>query len=300
MNADDLRTRVTALSQWKRASEQAPHKPLLLPLALSDLHNEGRRWLPYSEVEGRLPGLLREFGPHRNQANASYPFWRLQTDGIWTVRDADRFTRNSSGDVSVGQLRSAHAEAGFSGEAWRLLKGQPGLLGDLVSRILDTHFPETMHEDIRQALGLDTLYESAAPRPAADKRVRDPRFRDLVLNVYGRQCAVCGFQLRMGDALVGLDAAHIQWRQAGGPAVVQNGLALCVLHHKLFDRGVFTVLDGLKVAVSELANGQAALEMHLAPYHGAGLSRLVNQEYAPAVEYLFCHRKQVFQGPARS
>ena len=52
--------------------------------------------------------------------------------------------------------------AGFNDETYRLLKQQPGLLGDLVGRILDTHFPETMHDDIRQALGLDTLYETGA------------------------------------------------------------------------------------------------------------------------------------------
>jgi putative restriction endonuclease len=104
----------------------------------------------------------------------------------------------------------------------------------------------------------------------------------------------------MGDALVGLDAAHIQWHQAGGPAVVQNGMALCVLHHKLFDRGVFTVLEGLTVAVSELANGPGTLEVHLAPYHGRGLRGLVNQAYAPAGKYLAWHRAQVFQGLART
>jgi hypothetical protein len=32
-------------------------------------------------------------------------------------------------------------------------------------------------------------------------------------------------------------------------------------------RALFTVLDGLTVVVSELANGAAALEMHLTPYH---------------------------------
>ena len=83
------------------------------------------------------------------------------------------------------------------------------------------------------------------------------------------------------DALVGFDPAHIQWHQAGGPAVVQNGLALCVLHHKLFNCGVFTVLDELTVTVSDLANGAAAVEMHLAPYHGQGLRGSVNREYAP-------------------
>jgi putative restriction endonuclease len=144
-----------------------------------------------------------------------------------------------------------------------------------------------------------SLYEATVLRQQ-NVRPRDPRFREIVLNAYGRQCAVCGFSLRMGDALVGLDAAHIQWHQAGGPAVVQNGMALCVLHHKLFDRGVFTVLEGLTVAVSELANGPGTLEVHLAPYHGRGLRGLVNQAYAPAGKYLAWHRAQVFQGLART
>lgn len=34
-----------------------------------------------------------------------------------------------------------------------------------------------------------------------------------------------------------------------------NGVALCSLHHKLFDRGVFTVTESLDVVVSEQANG---------------------------------------------
>ena len=54
---------------------------------------------------------------------------------------------------------------------------------------------------------------------------------------------------------VALEAAHIKWHQAGGPDEESNGLALCTMHHKLFDRGVFTLSDKMKVIVSEIANG---------------------------------------------
>jgi putative restriction endonuclease len=40
---------------------------------------------------------------------------------------------------------------------------------------------------------------------------------------------------------LGLEAAHIKWFQAGGPDIEANGLAMCSLHHKLFDLGVFTI-----------------------------------------------------------
>jgi hypothetical protein len=46
---------------------------------------------------------------------------------------------------------------------------------------------------------------------------------------------------------VALDAAHIRWHQAGGPDEEANGLALRVLHHKLFDLGAFTVKEGMPV-----------------------------------------------------
>jgi hypothetical protein len=63
-------------------------------------------------------------------------------------------------------------------------------------------------------------------------------------------------------------------------------------------RTVFTVLDALTVAVSELANGPPTLEMHLAPYHRARAEGVVNQKYTSAGEYLAWHRAQVFQEPA--
>ena len=35
--------------------------------------------------------------------------------------------------------------------------------------------------------------------------------------------------------------AHIRWHQAHGPATIPNGIALCALHHELFDAGTFTL-----------------------------------------------------------
>jgi predicted restriction endonuclease len=50
-------------------------------------------------------------------------------------------------------------------------------------------------------------------------------------------------------------AAHIRWHLAHGPDVECNWLALCVLHHKLFDLGAFTLSQDGMLVVSELANG---------------------------------------------
>lgn len=69
---------------------------------------------------------------------------------------------------------------------------------------------------------------------AAQVRVRlhQRAFRERVLDAYRRQCAFC--HLRHQELL---DAAHIiPDSDPLGEPTVQNGLALCTLHHSAFDR----------------------------------------------------------------
>ncbi|MDP3611017.1 MAG: hypothetical protein Q8R98_04135, partial [Rubrivivax sp.] len=56
--------RFEALTIWQRAGERAPHKPLLLLLALG-LLSRGTTLVPFVEYEHKLADLLREFGPSR-------------------------------------------------------------------------------------------------------------------------------------------------------------------------------------------------------------------------------------------
>ena len=67
---------------------------------------------------------------------------------------------------------------------------------------------------------------------AVRRRLHQRSFREKVLDAYRRQCAFCRF--RHPELL---DAAHIDPdTEPEGEPVVQNGLALCKLHHAAFDR----------------------------------------------------------------
>ena len=141
------------------------------------------------------------------------------------------------------------------------LSADPGLAAAIASRILERHFPESLHQDILNAVGL-TLETTVT------RRKRDPAFRQRVLKAYEYRCAVCGFDVRLGSVSIALDAAHIRWHQAGGPETEDNGLALCVLHHKTFDLGAFTVREGV-LLVSDQANGTTGFQEALLAYHGS-------------------------------
>jgi hypothetical protein len=47
------------------------------------------------------------------------------------------------------------------------------------------------------------------------RATRDPQFRVRVLTVYGYTCAVCGFDVRLGETALGVEAQGFQhvWRR---------------------------------------------------------------------------------------
>jgi len=61
---------------------------------------------------------------------------------------------------------------------------------------------------------------------------------------------VNGLNAYLAGASMGIDAAHVRWFAFDGPDTLENGLALCVLHHKLFDLGVLGLDPKLRVQVS--------------------------------------------------
>jgi putative restriction endonuclease len=63
---------------------------------------------------------------------------------------------------------------------------------------------------------------------------------------------MCGFDGALGRNPVGLEAAHVRWHSQDGPDVVANGLALCALHHALFDLGVLGLTAEYRIRVSSL------------------------------------------------
>lgn len=65
-------------------------------------------------------------------------------------------------------------------------------------------------------------------------RAGQSKFQTDVISKQGAKCAVCDFCVPEG-----LDAAHLAPKSSLGSNDPRNGLVLCALHHRLFDRGLF-------------------------------------------------------------
>ncbi len=293
MDRKQIIQKFQTLNLWKRGGERAPHKPLLVLYAIGKLLRGEDRLIPYSDVEKNFKNLLSEFGPRRNFYLAQFPFWRLQNDGVWEVSDADKIGQSSSGDAYITDLRRYDVTGGFLEPIANQLLNDAKLAFEIVQNLLDAHFPSTLHEDILQTVGIEL------PLQVSPRQTRDPHFRENVLKAYEYKCAVCGFDVKLRHQPVALEAAHIKWHQAGGPDIEVNGLALCSLHHKLFDRGVFTLSEHLEVLVSEYANGSVGFEEWLMRFHGRTINFPQRHSYYPQGNFIGWHMKEVFKGASR-
>jgi putative restriction endonuclease len=280
---------------WKRGDQRAPHKPLLLLLAMSQCIHQKQRLIPFYWIDENLKKLLIDFGPNRKSYHPEYPFWRLQTSDIWEIESSSPLeSRQSNSDPSKSELMKKEAKGGFKTEVYEYLVSNRNIITELAELLLAENFPDSIHEDILQAISLDTNLENVK------RKKRDPLFRDRILKAYEYQCAVCGFNVRLGNSLVGLEAAHIKWHQAGGPDSEENGVSLCALHHKLFDRGAFTVDSNLDILVSDNAHGTNGFQEWLLKYHGKKLRHPQSKFYLPKITFVEWHVKEVFQGKYRT
>lgn len=267
-------------------------KPLLLLLLLSKFErgelSENR--VLFSDVEAPLGKLILRFGgrPGRHGSKPEQPFDHLQSSRFWNLVIPGVVRDNFARTLSCNQLRAPGCFAWLDEEVYQLLLRRPEARTHVEEHVLNRWWPETVHPEIRLALGLQGSDTDSVQAP------RNPEFARQVLENYRFRCAVCGFDALLNELPFGLDAAHIRWHSQQGPDTLDNGLALCKLHHWALDRGVITVRDReLTVQVSPhfIARDCAAVQ---------GLEKLEGCQLAsprglgPRDDHLIWHRRNVF------
>ncbi|PCJ81258.1 MAG: restriction endonuclease [Bacteroidetes bacterium] len=278
----DWLEKISKIKSWRRGDDYAPHKPLLLLLALGALRqNKELRW---SEVNDKLSQLLRKYGGKSGlNPRPLYPFIRLQNDELWVVEGFIGI----SGDAKKSDLDRVNP-IGYLEESFADALSKNDKLFDEIVGALISQFPETLIDDILVDVQLSQVSRQFV------RSKRDPKFRHEVLDAYDRACAICGNDIRVGDVTVGVEAAHIKPHAADGPCEISNGIALCLIHHKLFDRGAIGFNENMELLISERVNGIASKSLVWA-YDGqsANLPHKLSQK--PDLKYLAWHQKNILQ-----
>ena len=135
------------------------------------------------------------------------------------------------------------------------------------------------------------VIESRLPRPEALIR--------WLADVDHEQGAVASVGEELLAHAVGIEAAHVRWHSQQGPNDIANALALCALHHALFDLGVLGITEDCQIRVSSLyvARNEAGMAVDAL----AGKPLLIPRPQQPKVDviHISWHDNQVFKGTMR-
>jgi putative restriction endonuclease len=297
---DNVLQKISRLRTYQRGERRAPHKPLLLLIAIGELIR-GKEHLPYPAVEKSLMPLLRAFAPQvRNRHQPELPYWHLTSDGLWTVEGAESLPRQAGGFPRIAALRQTHGC--LDAELATVVSTDPVGTELVIERILREYFPQTIHEDIMAAVGIERPAQRMlrdAPLASAVVRYRNPRFREDVLRAYEHRCAATGFRAALAGSYFGCEAAHVRWHAYDGPDDVANGIALEPTMHKLFDAGAWTLTDDRRILVSsEFTGSEQALGL-LRNLHGKPLKDPLPGESLVSCAFIQWHREPELGGVFR-
>lgn len=109
--------------------------------------------------------------------------------------------------------------------------------------------------------------------------LRSRGFRQAIIQAYDYRCAICGFKLQSPNlSSWEVEAAHIVPNSFKGKDEMLNGLALCHLHHWIFDVGWFTLTDNY---IPQISSRVSSISGDFGRVGSYNLIRQLNEKKSP-------------------
>lgn len=230
----------------------------------------------------------------QNRGDIRLPFHALSNDGVWQVFDG-------TGQVSRAKETSIRARIP---DELLLLFAEPAFRIRLRQTLISSYFPAHEQVALLAAIGceaeLGALEAAAVAEDRATYRLaketgRSARFKTQVVTGYQFTCALTGYRLTTVDQAGIVEAAHIHAHAKSRNNDPANGLALTPTAHALFDLGLWSVSDDLRVLVKP-----ASVFRESGPAEGFSLRALTarplhlpsNSSIRPHPSHLGWHRKE--------
>lgn len=156
MTPEQFLERLAAVRIDRSHGGRAPHKPLMLLLALGrvGLRPEGRL-IPYETADERFKALWEEFGRPETPPHVHYPFGKLRNDDdLWEIPKESKLSRSRREDLLVSEAKRFGITGGFRPDVHDLLCRDPALVLRAAHQILSEYFPPSVHQDILDAVQL--------------------------------------------------------------------------------------------------------------------------------------------------
>lgn len=304
---------------WPEATfHRAPYKPLLL-LSIMDLMAQDVIVINLIRFDANLIDAFdlywtRIFGNDR-ESNPVMPFNHLRSERFWRLVDirgeiahVEHLDRNEV----FRRIRNQELLARFDDELFTLLRTSDSR--DLLRRVLIEQYfvPDvrpaiveagqitvTSFEYSRDLLnrtrGRFILRESPSGAETYQTEVRSAGFRRVVVEAYNHTCAICRVRIVTPEGRTSVAAAHIvPWSHSHNDDP-RNGMALCGLHHWVFDQGLIGVTPDFAVTISTLLTSEEQTAHSVLAYEGQTIHKPEDRVLWPARDALRWHLNNLFR-----
>lgn len=286
-------TRLNPASGRGACRGKAPHKPLLL-LSLIDLAEEGELT---ARAFTRSPNLVLRFRNYGGiiadrwptRLEFKMPFYHLSTQGFWEAFTAEMQAATSPDTCFVCELHTEFyellADAGFRLKARMIL----------ITKYFEPAERIAFFESLDLQAGRDgvpaieRVMQDAAE--AAKRKGRSARFAVRIVTEYRYTCALTGYRCFTTDGTSIVDAAHIEeWSKTQNDDL-SNGIALSKNAHWMFDEGLWSVDDQLRVLINPRRFTEHGPEvLRLAGFAGRHVQFDPGARLRPSIEHFRRHR----------
>lgn len=138
------------------------------------------------------------------------------------------------------------------------------------------------------------LPEGKERKAVVKVRVNQNFFREMILANYRSKCTVCS--LPEPGLLV---ASHIiPWSEDVSLRMnPRNGICMCALHDKAFDKGLITIGDNYRLIISKIIkrlHKEPSIQRGFTVYHDRKI--ILPDKFIPELEFIEFHRNNIFVG----
>ncbi len=275
--------------------DPAPHKPLLL-LCVIEMVEQGLLTEPKMTRSAELLLRFQSYWcivAHRRSARPDIrlPFHHLSNDGLWNPFTAD-------GRPSPNRDITDYC---IIEESLYALLFQPAFRTAARAVLVATYFPTeeqvglcTLTGLVWDALKLQPLRLPDSILSESTKQGRDARFRITIVSGYQFTCALTGHCVMSPSGAGMVEAAHIHDFAKSRNNEADNGLALCPNAHWMFDEGLWSISDDLRVLATEVSYHESSPAGEtLRMRHGKPLFFEPRSRLRPNPKHLAWHRENI-------
>ncbi|WP_082028791.1 HNH endonuclease [Xanthomonas sacchari] len=214
----------------------------------------GGRARPENEYRIQFTGVVP--AQHQDATTLLLGWHEIGVFAAWDIRKHENQDSGSpSAQIREDVLQNAYRNGfavGERGNGEVVAAFRPELIAEYSANIEDIH--DGSRAELEALNNLPNIELSEAERTYGRKKIvseivrayRAHDFSKRVLSAYSNACAACGLQLRL------VEAAHIvPVTSDASTDSTENGIALCVLHHRAYDKNIISIDECYRIEVSE-------------------------------------------------